>query len=133
MSEEVRRRILPLAWVALFAAFAAVLLAFFGSFFSELYLPGSPLNTARHQPGVPDANRGAIAFASYFLPFGLGLAAAFAGGKAMRRLEPHGDRVYSGTRQCIFAIMIGGLAAVVSGCMIFAIYVWPHVPALYGS
>jgi len=130
MAAEVRKRILPLAWVALFAAFAAALLAFYGSFFSELHLPGSPLNTARKQPGLADSNRGAIAFAAYFLPFGLGLAASFLGGKAMRMIDPSG-RTHSGNRHCVFAIMIGGLAAVVSGCMIFAVYVWPHVPALY--
>ena len=130
MTAEVRKPVLPLAWVALAAAFAAAVLALYGSFFSELHLPGSPLNKARRQPGLPDASRGAIVFAAYFLPCGLGLAAAFAGGKAMRTIEARG-RVHAGSRHSVFAIMIGGLSAVVSGCMILAIYLWPHVPALY--
>ena len=31
----------------------------------------------------------------------------------------------------VFAIMIGGLSAVISGCMIFAVYGWKYVPTVY--
>lgn len=130
MTAEVRKSVLPLAWVAMAAAFIAAVLALYGSFFSELHLSGSPLNKARRQPGLPDANRNLIVFAAYFLPCGLGLFAAIAGGKAMRTIEARG-RIHAGNRYSVFAIMIGGLASVVSGCMILAIYLWPHVPALY--
>ena len=65
MSEHVRKPVLPLAWVAVAMAFAAAVFALYGSFLSETHLPGSPLNIARNQPGLPNANAGAIAFFAY--------------------------------------------------------------------
>lgn len=130
MQPAIPKRVLPLAWLALGAAMVAAVFALYGSLFSETHLPGSPLNIARKQPGVEGASRASIAFVAYFLPFGLGLGAAFAAGHAMRAIDL-GGRVHAGNRHAVFAIMIGGLAAVVSGCMILALYGWEYVPALY--
>jgi hypothetical protein len=37
----------------------------------------------------------------------------------------------SGSGAAVFAIMIGGLSAVIAGCMIFVVYGWKYVPTLY--
>ena len=132
MTPAMKKPVLPLARLALGLAMVAAVLALYGSFLSETHLAESPLNVARKQPGLEGADRVAIQFAAYFLPFGLGLGAAIAGGHVMREIERRG-RAHAGNRHAVFAIMIGGLAAVVSGCMILAIFVWRHVPALYGS
>ena len=34
----------------------------------------------------------------------------------------------SGNFQAVFSIMIGGFAAVIGGCMMLSVYVWPHLP-----
>ncbi|MDB5308493.1 MAG: hypothetical protein JWO38_2695 [Gemmataceae bacterium] len=124
-----------LAWAALVTGLVASALALYGSFLSERHLDGSPLNTARNAAGLEStrastATRYGLQFVAYFLPFVLGVGAALAGGEAMRAVERHGER-YSGSRHAVFAIMIGGLSAVVSGCMILAVFVWEHVPAGY--
>ncbi len=67
---------------------------------------------------------------AYVLPFWLGLAGALVGGWAMKVIEQSGGR-YSGNTPAVFAMMIGGLAAVVAGCMTVSLYVWPHLPSLY--
>ena len=36
-----------------------------------------------------------------------------------------------GNTLAVFAMLAGGLAAVVAGCMMVTLYVWPRVPALY--
>lgn len=132
MTPAMKKPVLPLARLALGSALIAAVLALYGSFLSETHLAESPLNVARKQPGLDGVNRATIQFAAYFLPFGLGLGAAFAGGHVMREIERRG-RAHAGNRYAVFAIMVGGLAAVVSGCMILAIFVWRHVPTLYGS
>jgi hypothetical protein len=125
-SPHVRKPVMPLAWLAVGLAFVAIVLALYGSFLSEVHLPGSRLNAARKQPGLPDANPDTIRFAAYYLPFALGIAATLAGGQAMRSIEARG-RIHAGSRHSVFAIMIGGLAAVVAGCMIFVTQVWPRL------
>ena len=37
----------------------------------------------------------------------------------------------SGNFQAVFAIMIGGFAAVIAGCMLVSVYLWPNIPSLY--
>jgi hypothetical protein len=67
---------------------------------------------------------------AYVLPFFLGLAGALTGGWAMKLVQQSGGR-YSGNTLAVFAMMIGGLASVVAGCMIVSLYVWPLMPSLY--
>jgi hypothetical protein len=67
---------------------------------------------------------------AFFAPFGLGLLAALAGGEAMKAVQAS-DGKYAGNTLAVFAMMVGGLAAVVAGCMILSVYVWPHLPSAY--
>ena len=67
---------------------------------------------------------------AFVLPFVLGLTAAFLGGNALSAIEQSGGR-RSGSFQGVFAIMIGGFAAVIAGCLLFSIYIWPSVPSPY--
>jgi hypothetical protein len=67
---------------------------------------------------------------AFVFPFWLGLAAALTGGWAMKVI-PQAGGSYGGNALSVFAMMIGGLAAVVSGCMMVSLYVWPHLPSLY--
>ena len=67
---------------------------------------------------------------AFVLPFVLGLGAALAGGEAMRRIERDTEK-YGGNFEAVFAIMIGGLAAVISGCMLLSVFAWRFVPAAY--
>ena len=74
----------------------------------------------------------ALQFVAYVLPFLLGLTAAYLGGWAMQAIElSRGAR--GGNMYAVFSIFIGGLAAVTGGCMIFSVYVWPHLPTAYTS
>ncbi len=72
---------------------------------------------------------GAFAFV---LPFVLGLGAALMGGHAMKLIERDTEK-WGGNFEAVFAIMIGGLSAVISGCMILAVFGWRLVPNLYTS
>lgn len=126
----------PLAVAALGVAVVAAGLALYGSFLSETHLPGSRLNVARGRPGLEalresPAKRGWVQIGAYLVPFALGIAAGLLGGDAMRRIDAN-PRRYSGSLPAVFAIMVGGLSAVVSGCMILAVYGWPYVPAYAG-
>ena len=67
---------------------------------------------------------------AFVLPFWLGLAAALFGGWAMKAVQSSGGK-YAGNTLAVFAMMIGGLAAVVAGCMMMSLYVWPLLPSLY--
>jgi hypothetical protein len=67
---------------------------------------------------------------AYVLPFALGLAGALTGGWAMKVVQQSNGK-YSGNTLAVFSMMIGGLAAVVAGCMMVSLYLWPHMPALY--
>ena len=67
---------------------------------------------------------------AYLLPFALGLAGALTGGWAMKTVQASGGK-YAGNTLAFFSMMIGGLAAVVAGCMMVSLYVWPHLPTLY--
>jgi len=78
------------------------------------------------------AIRTTMQFVAYVLPFALGLIAALLGGHAMSVIETSAPR-RSGNFQAVFAIMIGGFAAVIAGCMLVSVYLWPHLPALYTS
>jgi hypothetical protein len=66
----------------------------------------------------------------YVLPFFLGLAGALTGGWAMKLVQQSGGR-YAGNTLAVFAMMVGGLACVVAGCMLVSLYVWPLMPSLY--
>jgi len=78
------------------------------------------------------AIRYTLQFVAYVLPFLLGLAAALMGGSAMAAIERSGP-AQSGHFQSVFAIMIGGFAAVIAACMVFSVYVWPRLPSIYTS
>ena len=67
---------------------------------------------------------------AYVLPFVLGIGAALTGGAAMNAVERSGGR-YVGNTLAVFSMLGGGLAAVVAGCMMVTLYVWPRVPSLY--
>lgn len=130
------RRTHPLAVAALVVALVAAGLALYGSFLSEVHLAGSRLSEARNAPGAAftrdsKAVRIWVQIAAYFLPFALGVGAAVAGGEAMKAIERTGGAA-GGHLPAVFAVMVGGLAAVVSGCMIVAVYGWQHVPAWSG-
>ena len=76
------------------------------------------------------AARYAVQVVAFVLPFVLGLSAALMGGSALTSIE-RSSGTRSGNFQAVFAIMIGGFAAVIAGCMIFSVYVWPHAPSVY--
>ena len=67
---------------------------------------------------------------AYVLPFFLGLAGALTGGWAMQVVQQPGVR-YAGNALAVFAMLVGGLAAVVAGCMMISLYLWPLLPSLY--
>jgi hypothetical protein len=67
---------------------------------------------------------------AYVLPFFLGLAGALTGGWAMQVVQQPGAR-HAGNMVAVFAMMIGGLAAVVAGCMMISLYLWPLLPSFY--
>lgn len=69
---------------------------------------------------------------AFVLPFVLGLASALMGGTAMTAVEKSAGK-HSGYFQSVFAMLIGGFAAVIGFCMIVSVYIWPHLPALYTS
>lgn len=130
------RRTHPLAATALGVAVVAAALALYGSFLSEVHLAGSRLNEARNAPGAAftrdsKAVRVWVQIAAYFLPFALGIGAAVAGGEAMKAVERAGPGA-GGHVPAVFAVMVGGLAAVVSGCMLIAVYGWQYVPTWGG-
>lgn len=125
----------PLAVAALAVAVVAAGLALYGSFLSEVHLPGSRLNAARGQAGLDalQASKGKrvwVQLGAYFVPFALGVTAALLGGDAMRRIDAN-PRRWAGSLPAVFAIMVGGLSAVVSGSMTLAVYGWKYVPAAY--
>ena len=73
-----------------------------------------------------------FALGAYGLPFVVGVAAAVLGSRLVRTLDHHqGHRL--GHLFAVFAVMVGSLAAVVSACMAFGVYGWPHVPDYYAS
>jgi hypothetical protein len=67
---------------------------------------------------------------AYLLPLALGLAGALTGGWAMKVVQQSGGK-YSGNTLAVFSMMIGGLAAVVAGCMMISLYLWPLLPSIY--
>ena len=67
---------------------------------------------------------------AFVLPFFLGLAGALTGGWAMKVVQQSGGK-YAGNTLAVFSMMVGGLAAVVAGCMMVSLYVWPLLPSLY--
>jgi hypothetical protein len=125
----------PAAIAALAIALAALALSFYGSFLGEKHMAGSPLNDARNEPGLSLTRDSKIVRYShqalaYFLPFALGIAATLTGAVGMRKIEASGGK-YGGDTRGVFAVLIGGLAAVTSGCMILSLYVWKHLPSPY--
>jgi len=71
-----------------------------------------------------------VQFVAFALPFLLGLGAALIGSSAMAEIEESGG-ARSGNFQAVFAIMIGSFAAIITGCMILSVYLWPHLPSIY--
>ncbi len=71
-----------------------------------------------------------IQLIAFVIPFVMGITAALLGGWAMTIVERENGR-YSGNFQGVFSILIGMFAAVISGCMMFSLYVWPNLPSLY--
>jgi hypothetical protein len=67
---------------------------------------------------------------AFVLPFLLGIAAALLGGWAITAIERQNGK-YGGNMQGVFSILIGMFAAVIAGCMMLSLYVWPLVPAAY--
>ncbi len=67
---------------------------------------------------------------AYVLPFFLGLAGALTGGWAMNVVQQSSGK-FAGNTLAVFSMMIGGLAAVVAGCMMVSLYLWPLLPSLY--
>lgn len=121
----------PLASLSFLAAIVAILLAFYGSIAGEKRIPGSPLNVARLESGPGSSAEGPLVGALTFLfPCLLGTAAALAAGWAMRSIERSAGR-YRGDAIAVFAILIGSFAAIIGGCMILAVYLWPYIPSLY--
>ena len=76
------------------------------------------------------AARYALQVIAFVLPFVLGLTAAFLGGNALSAIERSGG-TRSGSFHGVFAIMIGGFAAAIAGCLLFSIYIWPSIPSPY--
>jgi hypothetical protein len=120
---------------ALVVSVVALALSIYGGLVAEQHLAGSPLNQARLAPGAAftrdsETARGVVAFVGFGLPVLLGVAGAAFGTRVMRRLGtgPE-DRVRH--LAAVFAVMIGGLAAVVAVCMLIAVYGWHHVPHYY--
>lgn len=125
----------PLAVAAFAVAVVAGVLALYGSFMAEKHIAGSPLNTARNNPGLEDTRmskitRYSVEIVAFVLPMILGIGAALLGGEAMKAIEK-GSGAHTGSLSAVFAILIGGLAAVVAGCMTAAVFIWPYVPTLY--
>ncbi len=122
------------AIAALALAVVAFGLSLYGSLLSEGHLPGSPLNAARGGIGVAESEnaRIAVVVVGYALPFVLGVAAAVIGGRVLQSLDHQpGHRL--GHFAAVFAVMVGGLAAVVSACMVVGVYGWPYVPHYYDA
>jgi hypothetical protein len=74
--------------------------------------------------------RYSLQLVAFALPFVLGITAAFVGASAMKAIERSGGRSM-GNFLSVFAIMIGGFAAIIGGCMMLSVYVWPHLPSIY--
>ena len=125
----------PVVVAALATAIVALALSFYGSFLGEKHMAGSPLNEARNEPGQSFTRDSKIAryshqLLAYFLPFALGVVATLGGAAGMRKIEASAGE-YRGNTAGVFAVLVGGLAAVTSGCMILSLYVWKHLPSLY--
>jgi hypothetical protein len=71
-----------------------------------------------------------VQFLAFVLPFVLGIVSAWLGAGAMSRIEKSQPRT-SGNFHAVFAIMIGGFAAVIAGCMLVSVFLWPHLPSIY--
>lgn len=68
----------------------------------------------------------ALQIFAYVLPFVLGVGAALTGGATMNAVERSGGR-YVGNTLAVFSMLAGGLAAVVAGCMMVSLYLWPRL------
>ena len=123
-----------MAWAGIAMAILAGVLALYGAMHAEKHLAGSPLREARGSSGLPPqpgkfANY-SLQIVAYVLPFWLGLAGALTGGWAMKAVQQSNGK-YAGNTLAVFSMMVGGLAAVVAGCMMVSLYVWPRLPSLY--
>jgi hypothetical protein len=95
--------------------------SFFGARFDQ-----KVLELTRESRGA----RYSLQVIAFVLPFVLGLVAALLGGSALTAIERSGG-TRSGNFQGVFAILIGGFAAVIGGCMLVSVYLWPHLPSIY--
>ncbi len=124
----------PTAVAALAVSLLAIVLAFYGSLAAEKHVAGSPLNEARGGAGLgltqKNTARYTVRIVAFVLPIVLGIGGAVAGGRGMRLIEKADGR-YRGDAAAVFAIFIGGFAAVIAGCMSLAVFGWRHVPSLY--
>ena len=104
-----------LAQVGFVLGLVAFLLAIYGSLLAPWHL------RAAKPPSSPDLIR-AIGF---YAPLILGLIALILGNLGLRRIEQrHGQ--LGGDMHGVFAVMIGGLAAVVGAVQLFADQIWPY-------
>ena len=71
-----------------------------------------------------------VQFLAFILPFVLGIVSAWLGAAAMSRIETSQPRT-SGNFHAVFAMMIGGFASVIAGCMLASVFLWPHLPSIY--
>jgi hypothetical protein len=67
---------------------------------------------------------------AFVMPFVLGITAALLGGWAMTAIEQSAGR-YAGNMQSVFSMLIGSFAAVIAGCMLLSLYIWPLIPSPY--
>ena len=102
--------------VGLGLAAIAFVLAVYGSLVAPGHLRASLLSIS------PDMIRAV----GYTAPLALGLVAVVLGLVGLHRIEARGGRL-GGDMQGVFAVMIGGLAAVVGGVQVFADTIWPLV------
>jgi hypothetical protein len=93
-------------------------------------LGGRASEVMAEKTGRSKLTRYTVQLVAFVLPFALGLAGALMGGEAMKAIEAANTKS-GGNFQAVFAMLIGGLAAVISGVMCFAIFVWSVVPSLY--
>lgn len=84
------------------------------------------LEATERSPGI----RYTMQFIAFVLPFVLGLLSTWLGASAMAEIQKSQPKT-SGNFQAVFAIMIGGFAAVIAGCMLVSLFLWPNLPSIY--
>lgn len=67
---------------------------------------------------------------AFVVPFVSGIVAALLGGWAMTAIE-RSNGEFAGNMQSVFSMLIGSFAAVIAGCMLLSLYIWPLIPSPY--